>query len=933
MEDPLFRRIRLHAKKRLETDEIVERKDRLAKYRRFLELEDEMLRRYHDKGDSGLQVTRARSVMLDVMMESLFRDALKIYNSKFGKQPCKVSIIATGGYGRGELNPFSDLDLLFLYPNRANGEREHKLKETLSEEILYILWDLRLKVGHATRTPKEAIQEAKNEIKTKNALLDSRLISGSKSLFHEFQKQFRRFILHDEPEEYIRQRMNDMEMRYEKYGNTPFLQEPDIKNGVGGLRDFQNILWMARIKLNTTKLKDLEKRKYLLPREVQELQEGYNFLLRIRNELHFHSNHPTDLLNLENQPVIAEALGYKKKNIFRRIETFMRDYYNHTWNIYRIQERVIKRLRRNLLPGSEKISFRSVLRSYRKTDHQKIDGLVLRLGQFFPQNKNIFKEDPARMIRVFRHAQQFKVEISLDLTDLLESSVNSLTPKIAADPSANRAFRSILQTAGEVYPTLWEMHKLGILGRFIPEFGHLACKVQHEYYHRYTTDIHTLNTIKHLDSVMQLESAELQKYRDALRKTETPTLLYLILLLHDIGKAEGPKGHAKRGTETARPLLERMGVKPELQEKILFIIEHHLEMARFWQRYDIDDPKTAERFAEIIRDIEQLHYLYVHTYCDTKGTSSTLWNSYKDTLHTNLYRRTLETLVTGAPEKAQYKRQLMGIYEEIQKLKLEDISQDEIDAHFSLLPESYFLHHTTSDVALHLRMIHKLLANIYEADSLGSLVPVIDWQDNLEQSLTAVNVVTWDRPGLFYKLAGALSASGVNILSTKAISRGDHITIDTFYVTEPAGGVVTNHKVRNLFNHHVEEALLHDKDLLPELEVLSRNKGRRRRSEVEKLKAPFPAQVDVYHELSLKRTILEVQTQDEIGLLYKITKAISQSGFDITFARISTERGVAMDTFYIEPLSSEKETETRNLLQLRDSIARIISPDPSVAAS
>lgn len=926
MDDPLFRRIRLHAQKRLASDTVLDRKKRLPLYKRFLELEDEMLRRYHEKGDTGIRVTRARSVMMDVMIENLFQNAVGIYEDKHGKLPCRASILATGGYGRGELSPFSDIDLLFLYPNRANGQKDQRLKEIISEEILYILWDLRLKVGHATRNPREAIQESRNEIKTKNAILDTRLIAGSKRLFNDFQNQFRRFVLHDEPEEYIRQRLIAMDDRYDKYGSTPFLQEPEIKNGVGGLRDYQNILWMAQIRLNTRDLESLLKRRYLISPEDRQLTEGYTFLLRVRNELHFQSKRPTDLLDLESQPLVAEGLGYPQKNIFRRVEAFMRDYYNHTWNIYRILERVSLRMRQKLLPGSQRISFSAVLQGYQKNAVKEFDGLVLRESSFYPATPRLFTEDPDRFIRVFRHSQQFQVELSLELCDLLETSLNHLTDKVTRSPSANRAFRSILQSPGEVYPTLWQMHKLGVLGKFIPEFGLLTCRVQHEYYHRYTADIHTLNTIKQLDVVFQGESPEVRKYREALRQTENPTLLYLILLLHDIGKAQGVKGHAERGTETAKPMLERMGVKDDFEDKILFIIQQHLEMARFWQRFDIDDPRTAQRFAEVVDDENKLRFLYVHTYCDACGTSSTLWNSYKDTLHTNLYRRTLELLTKGKPAESDTQEQIMGVYEEIQNRSLEDITEEEVEAHFSLLPERYFLHHDADDVELHLRMIHQLLATIYEADSLGSLVPVTDWKDDLEQSLTTVNVVTWDRPGLFYKLAGALSACGVNILSTKAISRSDHITIDTFYVVETGGGVITNQKTKDLFQHYVEQVLLHNKDLMPELRERADKERRRRRSAVEKMKAPLPNQVDVYHELSLKRTILEVQSQDEIGLLYQISRAIFECGFDITFARIATERGVAMDTFYIEPIKAEAGKETENLVKLREAINKIIDP-------
>ncbi len=898
-----------------------------------------MLLRYQKKGDSGLRVSRARAVMMDVLMDSLYEDAEHIYQEQYGTPPCKLAILATGGYGRSELSPFSDIDLMFLFPNRVSADRIGPFQTVMTEEILYILWDLRLKVGHSVRNTREAIEEAKNEIKSKNAFLDSRLISGDAKLFKRFEREYRKWVLKDEPEEYVRNRLAAIAKRHAKYGNTPFLQEPEIKNGVGGLRDYHNILWLAQIKLSANDIEALEKRGYLRVEERKNLISSYDFLLRVRNQLHFQSKRPTDLLNLENQPLVAFRLGYRQRNILKRVEVFMQDYYQHANTIYRTSERILRRMRMNLLPGRERISFRSVIESRQGGSNKELDGLILRDGRFYSTQSNIFEDDPERLIRVFRHAQQFNVEFSLELADLIEASGNLITPAVINSSTANRSFRAIMQTPGNVFPFLSQMHELGILGKFVPEFGQLTYRVQHEHYHRYTADIHILGTIRELDRVNRIDLPEMAKYREALRETPTPNLLYLMLLLHDIGKIEGVKDHHQTGLSIAKPMLNRLQIIPEMQEQILFIIEHHLEMARFWQRHDIDDSKTAALFARQVEDTDNLKYLYVATYCDARATSENLWNGYKDALHTRLYHTTLSVLTPRGGRGPKTIDHKMGILEEIKARAIEGVGQEEIEAHFSLLPERYFIHHTADDVELHLRMVHELLTNIYEADSLGSLVPVVDWKDDLDQSLTVVNVVTWDRPGLFFKLAGAFSVAGINILSTKAISRSDHITIDTFYVAEPSGGVVTSQKARGLFEHYVKEALLHNRDLLPEIHGQSRRFRLNKASDLEKMQAPFPPQVDIYHEISLKRTIVEIQGIDRIGLLYELARAIFDSGFDITFARIATERGIAMDTFYIESIQKDKskqeKTRTRNLVELRELLNRIIresGPDDTRAA-
>jgi len=468
-----------------------------------------------------------------------------------------------------------------------------------------------------------------------------------------------------------------------------------------------------------------------------------------------------------------------------------------------------------------------------------------------------------------------------------------------------------------------------MLGHLIPEFGRLTCLVQHEYYHRYTADIHTLDTILHLDEIFQRTEDPFPSYLAAVRRTAFPTLLYLILLLHDIGKADGVRGHDHRGAVLAKPVLNRMGIADSQQRQILFIIENHLEMARFSQKFDLDDPVTIQSFADIAEEESQLCYLYAHTYCDARGTAESLWNSYKQSLHEALYRRTLRVLAEGR-DPGEDERRRRGMIEKdlLSRPIARDLSRDELEAHFNLLPDRYFAHNSIEEVEIHLRMIHRLLARIQSADSVGALAPVIDWQNNREQGLTVVNVVTWDRAGLFYKLAGALSVCGLNILSTKAITRTDHIAIDTFYVVSPSGGAVADKAVEKRFEENVRDALIDGKDLL---DAIEREAGKHESDLFSKSPGHLPIRlepvVNVYHELSLKRTIIEVQAPDSLGLLYRLAKIITLHDFDITFARIATENGIANDTFYIEGIEREGIIENENLLELRQALSDALQAD------
>jgi [protein-PII] uridylyltransferase len=908
----VLHRLREHAEAILRPAQKLTKAERLPLFKRFLAQEHERLFQAHRAGASGLEVTHERSYVMDVVIEMLSRFANQAYEAAHGPLPMQTSVIALGGYGRAELCPHSDVDLMFLFPQGVKPKVLEPVQKAYTDEILYPLWDLGLKIGHSTRTIKEAIEEAKADMSTKNALLETRLIAGSASLYQVFEQAYGNFCRGESPHEYIKARLLDQVARRAKYGNTVFLQEPEIKNGVGGLRDFHNILWMARIRLDATTLDELVERQFLQPAERDALNAAYDFLLRTRNELHFISSHITDLLDLEKQPQVALNLGYRQENIFRRVEVFMRDYYQHAQAIYQLSAILERRL---AIVGEEQSSWKHSIKNFltarRQTRQKHIDGFVVTGNTVAQESPKVFTDDPVRLIRVFRLAQQMNATLDFELTMLIRSHVHLITPQVQADPHAARSFLAIVQDLGQVHPTLALMHELGVLGKFLPEFNGLTCLVQHEYYHRYTADIHTLNTIKELDGVFAAYDDITRSFDHEIRKTTEPWLTYLMMLLHDIGKGAGIEDHAASGVRISQPLLARLGLEPKAQETILFIIKHHLEMARFWQRYDVDDPGTAVTFAEVVGDPDVLRYLYVLTYCDARGTAISLWNSYKQILHHRLFAATLEVLEGREVAHARHQERKQTMLKEILALNQAGISPEEIEAHFNVLPERYFVHSTPAEVYLHLGMVNRLLHNIAQAESIGSLVPVIDWQDDRDQALTVVNIVTWDRAGLFFRLSGAFTVAGVNILSVKAISRTDHIAIDTFQVCDPGGGPVQNPRAREIFEQAVKDSLLHNKDFLPEiLEQARKHRQLAYLRTQDRLSAPLPPSIDIYQELSQKRTIIEVQASDQIGLLHQITKAISDHNFDITFARISTERGVA----------------------LRDALNKIVAPESLLAA-
>ncbi len=909
---------------------------RLAACRTYLETEGKRIQELHQSGAPGRKVAGALADRMDGLLVSLFTTALASWRKQNGEPPLPVCLVALGGYGRHELSPLSDVDVMFLYPEAKKTPELAKFQEHLSNGILYPLWDLKLKIGHSTRALNEVFAEAARDIKTKTSLLESRLIAGSETLYDNFADAYRKHYLQTDPKAYIAARLQDQGSRRAQHGDTVFLQEPDIKNGVGGLRDYQNALWMSQVRLGITRLDELEEQHYLQPAELREFQDAYDFLLRVRNELHYMSKHPTDVLNLDTQPRLAANLGYKQEVLLERVEAFMQDYYRQAQAIYRISKTIEQRLALTIAAGPGLVgSLKNLMLARRSERTKRIDGFVLRGSELAYENKDIFQQDPVRLIRVFRHCQQLGCTPDLDLSSLIRGSGQLITRQVIESADANLAFQTILEEAGQVYPCLSLMHELGVLGRFVPEFAPLTCLVQHEYYHRYTADIHTLSTIRELDTIFTAADPRAEKYREVLHQTAKPTLLYLILLLHDIGKSEGIQGHAEAGVTVAAPVLDRLNVPADTRVTINFIIKNHLIMARFWQKHDLDDPQSSAAFAEMVGDADQLRYLYVHTYCDANGTSASLWNSYKDSLHRRLFDTTLERLAYGEGVEARLKARKEMTRQNLIAQTIPGISPDEITAHFNLLPERYFIQTDEPEITLHIQMVNRLLHTISTADSLNPLRPVIEWKDDINRSYTTVHVVTWDRAGLFYKLAGAFSVAGLSILSARITTRADHIAIDTFHIVEPGRGIVQNQKAMETFARTVDDALVSDKDLLPEITAQAAklaNANRYKTTAASELPATFPPTVEVYHELSLKRIIVEIQAHDKIGLLYQLVKTISDHGFDITFARINTERSIALDTFYIEPQKSDSAVEESHLLVLRDALRAVIAPAKAQAA-
>jgi [protein-PII] uridylyltransferase len=699
------------------------------------------------------------------------------------------------------------------------------------------------------------------------------------------------------------------------------MQEPNIKNGCGGLRDFQNLLWMAFFKYRTRTLQDLQEREFVTAAEHKQLAAAYDFLLRVRTELHYEIPRPLDVLGKNLQPAVAYALGYTDRSPSERIEKFMRDLYTHMRNIFLITRTLEQRLAL-IAPSTSRLSLRAWLPK-RRVVPEVVDGFKFIKGEIHAVSSRIFRDSPRRLMRVFLHAQQRRFKLHPDLAQLIRNQISLVDRDFLNDEHVRETFLTILERRGEVAAILRAMHEVNLLGKYIPEFGKLTCLVQHEFYHQYAADEHTLVCLEQLDRIWEASDSPYQRYAPLLQGLNRPGLLYLALLLHDVGKAEGHKkgGHAGVSADMAMRAAKRLQLDGTATHTLRLIIENHLLMASLSQRRDLDDPVVIRNFARQIQTPEALNLLTLLTFADSQGTSDKLWNSFKDLLLWQLHGRAMTLLTGGTEFRRASEKHLELLLQQVRELTPTVIGPEEADAHFASLPPPYFQIHTAKEILDDLELTHRFMHRLILQNN-RALSPVTAWLDEPDRGYNVVKVCTWDRAGLFGKITGSLSAAGLNILSAQIFTRTDGIALDTFFVNDARTGNLAAREQHDKFAELLEKVLNGDTVDLPALigrqitnrPVYSAYAGERMATEIY-----------FDNDASEARTLIEIETEDQLGLLYAISRTFAELSVDIAGARIVTERGAAIDSFYVRELDGGKITSLERQKDITEKLRSAIS--------
>ena len=902
--------------------------EELPRFKNFLKVETHRLKILHRGGASGREVCHARAALIDILLRHLWDAAIASLTPQARKEFPPLALVALGGYGRAELNPCSDIDFMFLHDGRlVAGNKPMPQLARIIDGMLYPLWDMGMKVGHSVRSIEECVAVANEDMQSKTSIIEARLITGDAALFKKFQKISVAKCVDGFEEKYFAARIEDQNTRRTKYGNSALMQEPNLKNGCGGLRDYQNFLWMAFFKYRTRTLEDFEARELISPAERKQLDAAYDFVLRVRNELHYHVGRPTDALLKSQQPAVALNLGYGERSPSKRIEKFMRELYTHLRNIHLLTRTLEQRLAfmSAALPQPRLTRLKKFITSSRRPAAPKpvhVDGLIIHATEIHAASNRIFRDQPRRLMRVFLQAQTRGKQIHPDLAQLIRQNVHLVDREFLRDAHVRSTFLAILNQRGNVAPTLRAMHEVGLLGKYIPEFGKLTCLVQHEFYHQYAADEHTLVCLEKLDAIAVAEQPPFSNYTEIFQGLDRPFVLYLALLLHDVGKADGHGKHSELGTQLAARVAKRLGLDDHVTQTLCRLIEQHLLMARVAQRHDLDDDGIIRSFARQIENPETLVLLTLLTFADSHGTSDQLWNGFKETLHWQLHRKAMAVLI-GATEFLQVEdKQRELLLQEVAGLLPDELVDEELPAHFAGLPPRYFLIHGAQQIAADILLAHRFMGQLLAADDeTHALTPVVNWHNDADRACNVVKVCSWDRPGLFCDLAGSFSAAGLNILSAQIFTRADTITFDTFIVTDAATGAPATREQRDKLEQLITEvlsangvdlhALIGRQPLVRPLYQAVENER-------------IVTSVTFDNEISENRTAIEIETEDRVGLLYAIAETMAALRVDISAAKIFTEKGAAMDTFYVSELDGGKILNASRQKNIKLSLAAAI---------
>ena len=854
----------------------------------------------HRSGASGLEVVALHADLVDAVVCQLFRLADEVVAPAQREASEGCAVVALGGYGRRELNPGSDVDVMFLYPRRADD-----YVTSILNHVLYFLWDLGFSVGHSCRSLSDTLRMMDEDLTARTSMLEARFLAGSPGVFAEFQERMWRALQGRRAQQYIQIKLQEQARRHEKYGGSVYLQEPNVKEGPGGLRDFHTALWVARARHHLEDLNALQALGLLSPVELAQCLQALDFLLRVRSELHYLHGGKNDVLSLPVQVPVAANLGFRDEATFG-VERFMQQYYTRAGTLHQLSGRLAERCAAR--PGSH---VEAVMKKLRARDIGDEFTELNRQVHILPAQSGCFREDPIRLLKIFWYRQEMGYDLSPEAKEAIRSNLALIDDEFRRSNRALGFFLALLKAPRGVADTLRQMHQLGMLSAYIPEFARVACLVQFDYYHRYTVDEHTFVLLDYLEALADTTDPRLQEFRRIAGELRKPETLKLAILFHDVGKGEG-HGHVERGVAIAEQALTRMGLAPGDVANVKFLVAQHLNMAHIAERRDLDDERLIIEFARLVGDEDLLKMLYLLSYLDINAVGPQVWTDWKGTLLWELFIKTHTILTRGVPEGEEEQRKAASLRAALVAELGPEFGVEVVRQHLDLMPVRYVLTTSSAKVAQHLQLIEQVRR--------GEPVAV-RWNAYPMAGYSEVAVCAPGAPGRFAKVVGTLTANGINILSAQLFSRADGVFIRTFQVSDGRGAAPDDETVWHRFTRDLKGVILDQVDVRELIKARRRDllaKPVARSGEIH-------TRVEFDNVVSDRYTVIDVRAQDRLGLLYVITSTLSEMDLDVALAKIATEVDQAMDVFYVTGTDGTKVPEGPRMEEIRQTLVHAIA--------
>ena len=843
---------------------------------------------------------RQRAQVVDLVIEELYAFiTTTVYPSNTPTRGEQIAVIATGGYGRGELAPCSDIDLMFLLPHKI-GPRTKQI----CEYMLYLLWDMGLTVGHATRHTDEALRLSREDLTIQTALLESRHLIGNRPLTETFQRRFENEVMANNECAFIEAKLAERDRRHARMGDTRYVLEPNIKEGKGGLRDLQTLFWIARYIYRVSTMTDLVKRDVFTRADARLFNKAANFIWTVRCHLHERAERADDRLTLDMQPEIGRRMGYTDHAGALGVERFMKHHFliaRDVGDLTRIlcavlEDQQKKNSRQSNLP-------RPGVRLSRSLPDT---GFTIENGRLSVRESTAFTDQPVRLINLFRLAHELRSDIHPQTLRLVKQNLGRITPALQNSPVANEAFLKLLCARRNPERMLTAMNEAGVFGRFVPDFGRIVAQMQFDMYHVYTVDEHT---IRALGILSRIENGELSDDHPVsarvIREIQSRRVLYVAVLLHDIAK--GRKGdHSKIGAEIALNLCPRFGLNAWETETVSWLVRYHLLMSMTAFKRDLDDPRAIRAFAEQVQSPERLRLLLILTVADIRAVGPKVWNAWKARLLRDLYYQAQEVLTGEALEDTRsYRTQQArgGLAERLSGIWPEA----DIERYMGLGRDAYWL---AFDTETHVRHAE----TVRDAWRAGKPYRIATKADT-ERDITELIVYAPGHPGLFASIAGAMALGGASVMDARIVTQNDGMALDTFWFQSGEGRAFDDPGRLQRLHQRIGKAVRGE--LRTEREI-ARAQQRTRRSKATMFVVPSRVLID--NVASTDSTVIEVNCRNRLGLLFDLTSVLTRNRLQISSAHISTFGERVVDVFYVRDSSGLKIDDERRLDVLRTAL-------------